>query len=394
MTEGSDEPSTLQKLQQDVLEMVQKKTADTKLITQLKTYIGILINKQRFEGPLEPQTGQFLNIFSPRLINAILHTRSGVKSVAKPYQSILNLYVQLILAGIVNLDYTKFIDEASDILIRVRSPLYVETSSYSAFSLEDIPSPHYVSNVKTFTSSAVLDTFSQFLSGCKQTDMPHCYVVLRMIRALQHEFSKNAIRSLVECAATRISTLIDEMKPEDLRVVSEDNMSNVINCLKQMTKSKELRQTLDGVNIRMLVSLVKSGVLTQQFKAMSALKKELQMHAYGVTETLTLVLKEQGFVDYFLKDIHHSLVSNFVVIFKAMLKNGTASENDLKRFWVLTVNQHPGLIPYFIKGWRSLISDVKSPQSGVIFRCVAETNKFPDEFLEFFSSNAFRVPPQ
>ena len=390
MAEAPDE-NQLKHLQDEILEMVRKPAVDANLISKFNKYLTILINKKEFEGPLHEQTAPFVNNFSPTLILAILRTDGSIKGLGKPYQSILNLYVQLMVALIDRPEFATFVDHASDILVRSRHEFYRKTTSYSGFLMTENPSPYYTSNVKTFANSAVVETYCQYVEECKQLDMQHCLIVLRLFRhgQLNQSLAKEAIKSVVVCVSKKLASMIDGMTAEDLRVINEDEISSVVNCLLGMTRSTEIKMQLNTLLIRVQIALVKSSVLTQQFKAMEALRKRVEA-SYGYTGMVTTMLKEQGFVSFFLKDIHHALVKDFVVIFKEMLKSGAATDKDMKDFWVLTVNQHPGLIQYFMKGWAWLINHL-TDRSNQVFRCIAETNIFPDDVLVFLDKNAFRT---
>ena len=390
MAETQDEQNQLKQLQDEILEMVRKPAVDANLISRFNKYLTVLISKKEFEGPLQEQTGPFVNSFSPTLIMAILRTDGSIKGLGKQYQSILNLYVQLMVALIDRPEFATFVDAAYDILVRCRYDFYRKTTSYSDFLMTENPSPYYTSNVKTFANSAVVETYCQYVEECKQLDMQHCLVVLRLFRAMNQSLPKEAIKSVVDCVSRKLASMIDGMTAEDMRVINEDDISNVVSCLVGMTRSAEIKMQLNTLLIRVQIALVKSSVLTQQFKAMEALRKKVEA-SYGYTGMVTKMLKEQGFVSFFLKDIHHSLVKDFVVIFREMLKSGAATDKDMKDFWVLTVNQHPGLIQYFMKGWAWLINHLNGDRSNQVFRCMAETNIFPDDVLEFLDKNAFRT---
>ena len=373
----------------DILDMINTGSSNSGLISQLNNFLKDIINLNSLKTPFQDETKDFIDDFSVSVITKILQMKEKSKSTVKLYQSVLSNYVK-ILANNITSDYIKFI-EAGKLIITQKTQNFYYVSSMN-FGVPSEVSPFFFENIREFVNQNVLEILINFYKKENSFDISKSMLILSIIYPLTKFFEKPKLKEYVSSLLNAYQRWIDVVDIETLKNNNVHTLDKFNNTLFVISSNCDLRSNYILINFSLNIRLIKTKLLQLQFNALSSMKNVLNK-SYIQTQPITKFLKKEKFLDIFLNesDMHHQLVSDFSSIFGYMIKNNDANDEDIKKFWVLCISQHPSVIDYFFKPWYSLFYEFNHQLIEYFFKMIIEVNIFPNESIGFLKKIVFKA---
>ncbi|OHT06064.1 hypothetical protein TRFO_05721 [Tritrichomonas foetus] len=371
-------PESFQEWETQFLITAQSSSVNEELLFTFKTYIQNIEKTNLLPEPFQTLTYDFLNGYSPQIIDCILEYRTLPGNVEKFYQKILFYYAQL-LGYLVATDNELFIIAAKKIIENKRSNFYLISPSAS-FGKDP---EYYDRNCKVFATDNTLELITTYFQKPTSRSLSKLDQLIRIIFLTFNYFNNEKLNDFIKVAVNKISVIISPLNPREL---NETEIDNILATLANMTYSSSVKNIVWKTHIIFSMQIIKSDLLAKQFSSLSTICRICQ----NSPGTITPILNEQKLIDYLLNgDIHVELVNDFSEIFGMMYCNGFANNSQLQLLWQKTVTQSQTTIGTFLKSMDKIIERIPKD---VFFKIVIETNQYPDSILPFLQKHSFQCP--
>jgi hypothetical protein len=168
-----------------------------------------------------------------------------------------------------------------------------------------------------------------------------------------------------------------------IKTIDEKALDQLLAVLPSLVSSDgQLAGKLQEMRFIISIRLAKSQYLAKRFAGLVMVRNWWQrvstyMQAQPQVEALC------GLVDSLLDDLHQELLVPFTEIFRELVLRNLATPSQIRKLWVVSVNQHPSIIEAYFAAWTSLVNGFTDNHRNWLFKAVREGTEFPGAALNF-----------
>ena len=316
--------------------------------SELNSLIKQIIKKNELDSPNQKETDDFIDSFLPLIIYSIIECRSCDKVTQSCYQNILAHCLLLLKHFMikyfenVSCDHEVFISSARKILENPNCAFF-----NLSFDQNYKASLVYLDLRKRFTDKDTLEKISSCIISDHTISLQKLQEIADIILPINSYFDPSELGTFALNIARYLYKIAKGLEP---REINETEINQIFFTLSRYeTLSSQVRSEISQNQVKILIKVVKSDLLTKQFSALEAIKNICFLNP----DLISPILSKGGIIDFLLSiDLHVKLVDSFSSIFSIMNANKCITKNQLQQLWKKTIEQPQSTFPTFLAGMK------------------------------------------
>ena len=424
-----EEKHPFEKWEDDLFNSIKSFSPSKQMLIKFKKYISDILSTSNLLPPIDEFTHSFLDEFCTKLILFILASHPPIEK-----GSILNSFLSALIPLyskklINNKQEDKFIKTSKMIIFDSKTQFYRFTSKSG-----NEESDFYDKNVQTFVKSGVIEDATEFIKSHEDIDIPKLLLFISNFHPFRNLFNEKSLVDFYSTASLKLQNKIHKLPNNQIRSVNEKEIAQAFIYIRQILSSDpSYSENLENLNHEMLILAIrfaKSPFLNKQYYGISTIRMQLlnssvnnekpdsleknkksRKHSNSSTADnnnnnkdynkkinekeksnyqlkLCKILDDEQVIPIMLHDLHHTLISEFLIVFKIMLQYNFITSDDLQEFWSLTLKQHQTTINVFIKAIEDLMDIFNEKLTKKLWKIFTKSEKFPNAVLFFFQKIA------
>ena len=358
-----------------VLEAIAKQTATLQMVDDFEFKLQH-VTKNRWSK----ETDLFVNGFCTKLINEILKMKvvsDGQFLISEFLFSSAKFYGQFMIRR----QSSDFSAVAKRMLSDVGAPFYRATS-LSGISSKSRPSRTFQSCFQAFVAEDPITALIEMIEK-KELQISAIIWFLALFYRYFGGITQPRFAKLCSVALAHFSSCLSSLDEKDVRLINADDVADFLAALNYALPNEE--DSINDLSVELAIVFANSQILEKQFLGLSLLRKKLVTKG-EIRHQVCVILQKSGLIQSLLKEMHNQLISDFSVIFKTLMKQKLASDEDLAAFWALILKQHNSATAEpFLEAFRSIYKLMDSRQRKYIWKVIRNSAIFPIFVLNFFT---------
>ena len=354
-------------------------------IKTISSLIKDLSTKNELSGDFENFTDEFIDYFSPNLIKIMLSSTPENSDNAQQINSIFAEYLKL-LPKYVFSGRERLVNAIYSILTKTEYLFYESTSS-SSFSSNASDSKYFKENVKTFSSSDVLQVCIDHYQNKPEFNLENDSQILVLIIKFSKNWSDSLIDDFTEKFGDCFIEFVDKINGKQLRDIREKEIMKVFAVLIEYNPDSSLSEDLNQCRFEYCVRMLKSEYLSKQYSALQTL-----MQSKTLSRAQIDTIRHEFVIDFLLNHLHEETFHGFIWLFKTLLKLDMISERNIETLWNSCIIQHQSTIDSFFKELPQIVPNLPPDLVDYFWKVIGNSRTMPLAAVNFLAKVAKDVP--